>query len=408
MAENKTSVAFVDGVTTGGLFSRGGLFRRTRERSTPAPRILTSLPNLSQPPLPKPTLKLNAIGEGSFGCVFQVTIGENDEVIKLEFAENRTPEIFNVMKSLWNNTTTPEFRQNHFEDADFKFEDLFKQSLKCNIAFNNISVESARVENAGNGGYELYYGKSTKLITIPDYFKDGCRKLRRELHDNAKKRFTLIDLLVIQGPKYDTDVFDFALEYRPKLVEKKNYLWSFLMELDRQMNDALEWLKRCKIIHRDIKPENIFLKKLPNSEPAFILGDLGMAIMADEEGRDPLKHVKGTREYMSEDLLRAKNPNSFASDKFALGATLLEFAIFEEVPRIRKAIEDVVMLQNPAADIDYEYVAAWRKFFGDYKRDPQKLEFKYPFTNSNEAYEPAIILDDKIAKLISKYYVSWV
>ena len=162
------------------------------------------------------------------------------------------------------------------------------------------------------------------------------------------------------------------------------------------MSFALYKLKMGGIIHCDIKPANIFVEIQPD-KTIYVLGDLGAAIIADEDGQDPKKKIMGTPQFMSKGLLSRDECNSFASDLFALGATLLDLALFPRVSEIFNEIE--VNFNMSKRDIYLYYVTAWTEFFKIFKENPNETEFKYPFE-----YKPPIRLDRKVAEMISKYY----
>lgn len=105
-------------------------------------------------------------------------------------------------------------------------------------------------------------------------------------------------------------------------IHCKNYV-AHLVELFRQLADALQSLHEVGVVHRDVKPENIIVR--PDGSHAVLL-DLGLAQLADEvEGRlTRTRQFIGTLRYASPEQVLAVRRVDGRTDIYSLGATLWE------------------------------------------------------------------------------------
>lgn len=88
-----------------------------------------------------------------------------------------------------------------------------------------------------------------------------------------------------------------------------------IIDIAKQLFEALIFLKQYNVIHRDIKPENIFMDK-----DTLRLGDFGLAVFNEEAGQCGLQ---GSRHYLSPELLPSEGPHfGFASDLWAAGCVV--------------------------------------------------------------------------------------
>ena len=119
--------------------------------------------------------------------------------------------------------------------------------------------------------------------------------------------------------------FDWGIEIS-KHIEKKNYYTQKeLINIAKQIIDALQYLQIKKIAHRDIKPENILI--YPNN--IYKVADLGEAKNANNI-KSKLYSLRGSEKYLSPALLDGlkKNKNGvihnvYKSDVFSLGYCFL-------------------------------------------------------------------------------------
>ena len=104
--------------------------------------------------------------------------------------------------------------------------------------------------------------------------------------------------------------------------------------------EALGYAHRCGVIHRDIKPSNLLI----GAEGEIKVADFGLACLAHAQ----TSNGGGTERYMAPEQRRGDGA-TFASDQYALGATLVELAAaFPEARRDRDLV--AVFAKATAAD----------------------------------------------------------
>ncbi len=129
----------------------------------------------------------------------------------------------------------------------------------------------------------------------------------------------------------------------------------------KQLASALDYAHSQQVIHRDIKPENMLL----GSTNAVLLGDFGIAQVAQSSRYQNVRDMAGTISYMAPEQIKS-HPLA-ASDQYSLGIVVYEWlsgkrpfegsfteiavkhalvtppALRESVPYLSRAVERVVM-----------------------------------------------------------------
>ncbi|KAL6769489.1 WEE1 [Auxenochlorella protothecoides x Auxenochlorella symbiontica] len=113
-----------------------------------------------------------------------------------------------------------------------------------------------------------------------------------------------------------------------------------LARLVRALAGALAHLHAHGVAHLDLKPDNVYLLEGGEGHgaggpapppPEYKLGDFGQAARLD--GAGPAAVTEGDGRYMAPELMNADHRDLPAADMFALGATALQLASGEDLPR---------------------------------------------------------------------------
>ena len=264
--------------------------------------------------------QLVAFGQGRFGCIFEADDAEHVYKIELkvdtgwEYPENEIMEGIRQHYEEFPQQVTPNIVLTKTVEATLKSTDKSTFQvlwLPPQIRPAWITPEPMHftvpkdLGDVGDGGCNLLlkHGISTVMFSIMAKYTGDCTK-----------------------PPYKGD----------ELIE----------DLAVEMNVALTTLERVGVIHRDIKPENIMWRMDADDDYEFALGDFGLATWTD---RSDMEHVRkpgytndpvisGTPEFANREMLvqyedmwvndteatDLERASSFASDRFALGATLLD------------------------------------------------------------------------------------
>jgi len=117
---------------------------------------------------------------------------------------------------------------------------------------------------------------------------------------------------------------DWSLDIRKRILKKKFYKESEIINILKQVVGALSYMEENKIAHRDIKPQNILI--FPGK--IYKVGDLGEAKKEDNESKE--KTLRGSELYMSPLIYQRHKlnkrdviHNAFKSDVFSLGYSAL-------------------------------------------------------------------------------------
>lgn len=129
-----------------------------------------------------------------------------------------------------------------------------------------------------------------------------------------------------------------------------------VVEMMRQLSQALHYAHQQKMIHRDIKPDNVLLKEIEGAVPTKrfrpILTDFGLAQLAQGAMVDTaLGETMGTPEYMSPEQLNNGRVD-VRSDIYAMGVMLYEL-VTGRVPFPFRNMHDAIRdhTQTPVPDM---------------------------------------------------------
>jgi len=126
--------------------------------------------------------------------------------------------------------------------------------------------------------------KKLKELPLPKFYGFGSAT-----YNNNKYRFIVIE-------KFDKDLETFLKTVSSRL------LLGAVINIVRQIIDALEFIHECGYVHWDIKSQNIFIGKKPKENHVY-LGDFGMVTKFKTENVVPNKKLanNGTQDYIALD-----------------------------------------------------------------------------------------------------------
>src|SRR6266700_6193243 len=183
----------------------------------------------------------------------------------------------------------------------------------------------------GRGGFaEVYLGEHLRLKT-----QVAVKILHTSLEDNDIEGF-LREAQTVARLKHPhiVRVFDFDVEnhtpylvmdYLPNGNVRRSYPKGTSLPLEtivfyaKQVASALQYAHDQKLIHRDVKPENMLL----DQDNTIVLGDFGIALMAQSSRYQSTQEVAGTAAYMAPEQFQG-HPHR-ASDQYALGVVVYEW-----------------------------------------------------------------------------------
>lgn len=125
-----------------------------------------------------------------------------------------------------------------------------------------------------------------------------------------------------------------VLEYAPKgeiykILQKKGRFTEIqTYKFIKQLNNALQYLHKRKVIHRDIKPENLLLSK----DGDIKLADFGWSCKAQVKDERRTTFC-GTLDYVSPEMANGAIHDK-AVDLWSLGVLAYEFLVSSSTPSI--------------------------------------------------------------------------
>ena len=161
--------------------------------------------------------------------------------------------------------------------------------------------------------------RSDFAVQAPERF---LREIRLSAHLTHPHILPLYDSGEAEGLLYYVMPFIDGETLRDRLTRVQRLTVEGVLQLGREVADALEHAHRHGVIHRDIKPENILL-----AEGHAIVADFGVARAIDAAGEVTLTDqgsAVGTPVYMSPEQVAGDSDLDGRTDLYSLGCVLFE------------------------------------------------------------------------------------
>jgi serine/threonine protein kinase len=183
----------------------------------------------------------------------------------------------------------------------------------------------------GQGGFaEVYLGEHIHLGTEAaikllhtqlagedtDAFRNEARTIARLIHPHIVRVFDF-------GIEAETPFV--VMDYAPNGTVRRQHPKGIALPIPtilsyiKQVADALQYAHNEHLVHRDVKPENLLIGR----HQEVLLGDFGIALLAQTSRSQSMQDVAGTASYMAPEQFQGK-PRP-ASDQYALAMMVYEW-----------------------------------------------------------------------------------
>ncbi|KAK1939615.1 putative Ser/Thr protein kinase [Babesia divergens] len=269
------------------------------------------------------------LGSGSFGCVTKVRRnGISYAVKQIPIYKNYGTTLHEeavVLASLQHRNIVRYYdawMEDPYDEMMVKEVTMQANNLGANLHLsvrpNEVSMSIG--EHGGNAdpvskGFRITSASPRKVRFPKRQYSVNRVPRRRKREDKPIKYLYILMEYCAEENLFDA-VCDMRLLESPQLV----------VELFRQILEALSYIHEKGIIHRDIKPSNIFLKS-EGDELSIKLGDFGLTAKLSQDSTTRVAGcptgVVGTLHYMSPEQARG-DPYDEKVDIFAAGVVLFE------------------------------------------------------------------------------------
>ncbi|MCR5212884.1 MAG: protein kinase [Eubacterium sp.] len=137
-------------------------------------------------------------------------------------------------------------------------------------------------------------------------------------------------IIELDGKKYLFDIYPYIES--GDMGEYKNYSFDEIKEIIRAVNESLHSIHKAGIYHRDLKPNNLYKMKDANGQDRIVIGDFGIARLANSNNRNDMNlnlqgtvHMDFSPGFSAPETFHVINGHSFfseASDYYSFGVTI--------------------------------------------------------------------------------------
>jgi serine/threonine-protein kinase len=148
------------------------------------------------------------------------------------------------------------------------------------------------------------------------------REIRIEASLDHPNIVALFDSGEIDGLSYYVMPHVKGESLRERILREERLSLDEVLNVTRQISDALAYAHEQGVVHRDIKPENILI-----SDDRALVADFGVAKATEQAGAETLSTygiVLGTPEYMSPEQVVGERSVDARADVWALGCVVFE------------------------------------------------------------------------------------
>lgn len=242
------------------------------------------------------------------------------------------------------------------------------------------------IERIGVGGFSIIFKvnslKYNKFfaakVTNMESKRHKTSSLAAQMEQNALQHLNHPNIIKLYESFNESGLAFLILELctgdsvRKMIVEHKNRPLSMVVDLMKQIADALLYCHNNHFVHRDIKPANILFDQYHRP----ILADFGMCIQI--EPGQTLNDYAGSPQYISPEILTEYEFDPYKSDVWSLGVTFYEMATEmikwpKEKDLIRATITEGGIFIRPETNPAIAYICRAMTEMNPNKRPPMDI-----------------------------------
>lgn len=248
---------------------------------------------------------------------------------------------------------------NYFSNIE-EFKNAVEKITELRSSVGNVySVKNTISRKGGESIVLLCSAPDGKDVAAKVYYEpinESRNHVLEYMKTDEGKKYTLavseIGNILFGESKYFFEIMPYCKSM--DLSDDEAYSFEQLVEITRQLNEALNSIHQAGIIHRDIKPENLYCV-----DGKYKLGDFGIAKQGDNNLPNITSHIIGTNWYRAPETTRYIYVP--ASDYYSLGVTLASLFeghfIFDDMTlKMRTIAQETERLPLKKYDNNREYL----------------------------------------------------